>query len=109
MLHDKVLLVILGGAIATWLPRVLPMVLLSRFSLPPLFLRWLRQVPVAVMAALLAQELLFRNGLLDPWGNRLELLAAIPATLVAIKTRSLLGTVVVGVISLLLLRLSFPV
>jgi branched-subunit amino acid transport protein len=36
-----------------------------------------------------------------------ELIAALPTFWVAVKTRSLLGTVVTGVLSLMLLRLLF--
>lgn len=100
-----VLLLILGCAVVTLIPRVLPLMILSRFRLPDWSMRWLSHVPVAIMAALVAQELLIRDGKLAPLASNAELFAAVPAFLVAAFTRSLLGTVAAGIISLMLLRL----
>lgn len=91
-------------ALVTWLPRVLPLVIFSRMSLPAWALRFLNHVPVAVMAALLAQELLITDDSLVPLTSNLKLIAAIPTFLVGILTRSLMGTVLTGIISLMLLR-----
>ncbi len=102
-----ILLIILGSAIVTFIPRVLPLVLLSRIQIPEWGINWLKHVPIAVMAALLAQELLITENKFSITGNQLELLAAIPSFLIAILTRSLLGTVLVGVASLMILRLFF--
>lgn len=98
------MLIILGAAIVTFLPRVLPLMLLSRIALPEWGVRWLSHVPISVMAALIGQELFLHEGKWAPLSTNVELLAAIPTFLVAIKTRSLLGTVVVGILSIMLLR-----
>ncbi|OMD14929.1 AzlD domain-containing protein, partial [Paenibacillus odorifer] len=39
--------------------------------------------------------------------NNIELFAALPTFLVAIKTRSLLGTVLAGIVSIMILRMFF--
>lgn len=91
----------------TFLPRVLPLMLLSRIAIPEWGMRWLSYVPIAVMAALVAQELFIEGGKFAAWSTNVELIAALPTFWVAIKTRSLLGTVVTGVVSLMLLRLLF--
>lgn len=99
---------IAGSALVTFLPRVLPLMVLSRLQLPDWMIRWLKHVPVAVMAALLAQSLLLSNGHFSITGaHTLNLLAAIPAVAIAIFTKSLLGTVVTGVVSLTVLRFIF--
>ncbi|RJX40573.1 AzlD domain-containing protein [Paenibacillus pinisoli] len=103
--RPEVLFILLGAAILTFLPRVIPLMILSRFELPEWAERWLSFVPIAVMAALIGQELFLHNGEWIPIGSNLNLLAAIPAFIVAIQTRSLLLTVVTGVLSLMLLRL----
>lgn len=90
-----VMLVILGASAVTILPRVLPLSLLSRVTLPEWSMRWLRHIPVAVMAALLAQALLVQDG--SPSFRPDYLLAAVPAFLAAFFTRSLLLTVVIGI------------
>jgi branched-subunit amino acid transport protein len=98
---------ILGAAIVTFLPRVLPLVVFSRIQLPDWALRFLSYVPVAVMAALLTQELLTTNNKLVPILHNEKLLAFIPTLLIALITRSLLGTVVAGILSMMALSLFF--
>ncbi|WP_066251355.1 AzlD domain-containing protein [Neobacillus drentensis] len=103
----SIFLIILGSALVTFIPRVLPIAILSRVELPEWTMRWLNYVPIAVMAALVGQELLMPNGKLKPLQNNLELIAALPAFIIAIVTRSLLGTVVAGIISIMILRFVF--
>ncbi|QQZ09689.1 AzlD domain-containing protein [Heyndrickxia vini] len=102
-----ILLIIFGSALVTFIPRVLPLMVLSRIQLPDWAISWLKHVPVAVMAALLAQSLLFSNDKLALYENSLNLVVALPVFLVAIFTRSLLGTVLTGIICMMLLRFIF--
>lgn len=99
-----VLLIIIGSGIVTLLPRVLPLIFLNNIKLKEDVVNWLNYIPVAVLAALLAQELLLSNGQISILNNE-KLLAALPTFLVAILTKSLLGTVVVGVVSMLVINL----
>jgi len=100
-----ILLIIIGCALVTFVPRVLPLMILSQLELPTWLIRWLKNVPVAVMAALLAQELLLSNNQFSIMDNGLKIIAAIPAFIIAILTKSLLGTVMAGVIVMMILRL----
>lgn len=102
-----ILLIIIGSAIVTFIPRVLPLMLLSRIELPEWTISWLKHIPVAVMAALLAQSLLMSDNQISLASNKLELIAALPTFLVAILTKSLIGTVITGVLSLMVLRFVF--
>ncbi|WHY54388.1 AzlD domain-containing protein [Peribacillus simplex] len=102
-----ILAVIVGISIVTFIPRVVPLVLLSKMEIPKWGIDWLKHVPVAVMAALLAQELLLSEQVFSIKDNALNLTAALPAFLVAIFTKSLLGTVLIGVLSLMILRFFF--
>ena len=99
-----ILIIIMGCALVTFIPRVLPLMLLSQMELPKWAVTWLKNVPVAVMAALLTQDLLLSESEFSISANILKLLAAIPAFAIAIFTKSLLGTVVVGVIFMAILR-----
>ncbi len=103
-IREYVLLIALGCAGVTLPPRVLPLVLLARVALPPWLRIWLSQVPVAIMAALLAQELAIGGGRLLPLAHNAALLAILPVLLVAALTRSLIGAVAAGVASMALLR-----
>ncbi|OPA75293.1 branched-chain amino acid ABC transporter [Paenibacillus selenitireducens] len=103
----NVFLVILGAAFVTFIPRVLPLMVLSRTKLPEWGMRWLHYVPIAVMAALIGQELLVHDGKASSITQYIELIAALPTFWVAIKTRSLLLTVIVGILSVMVLRFIF--
>ncbi|MGG2066221.1 AzlD domain-containing protein [Bacillus sp. S14(2024)] len=41
-------------AVATFLPRVVPLLVLSKIEIPEWGLRWLNHIPIAILAALLA-------------------------------------------------------
>ncbi|SMB94937.1 Branched-chain amino acid transport protein [Thermanaeromonas toyohensis ToBE] len=99
----QILLVILGMALVTYLPRMLPLVLLSRTQLPNIFLRWLSYIPAAVLAALLAPALFLPEGKFALVGNP-YLLAAIPTSLIAIRTRSIALTILCGMAAMVLLN-----
>lgn len=112
-MHDLLpleqLLLILGMAVVTYIPRVLPLWLLSSRSPHPAFMRWLEMVPPAVLAALLAPALFLQKDaagaerLFFGLGN-IFLLAAVPAFLVAWKTKSFFGTVAAGMAAVAALR-----
>ena len=100
-----ILIIIIGCALVTFVPRVLPLMILSQLELPTWLIRWLKNVPVAVMAALLAQELLLSNNQFSLMDNILKIVAAIPTFIIAILTKSLLGTVLVGVLTMMIVRM----
>lgn len=99
--------VILGGCIVTVLPRVLPITVLSKVKLNKTIEDFLTYIPISILAALIAAELLTTNNKISIMGNSLELLAAIPTVLVAVKKNELLLTVIVGVIAIAVLRFAF--
>ena len=95
--RDFLLLMLAMGAV-TYLPRMLPLVVLSRRALPNWFAEWLELIPVAILSALIAPTLFAHS---DPrlfTLGKAELLAALPTLLCAVKTRSLAGTVIVGML-----------
>ncbi|MBD8841206.1 MULTISPECIES: AzlD domain-containing protein [Paenibacillus] len=96
--------IIMGSALLTFIPRVLPLMLFSKIQIPVWLLRWLEYVPVAVMAALIGQELFMSDNQLVPITQNAALWASLPTIAVAIWTRSLLGTVLVGIVAMMILR-----
>ncbi len=94
--NHEYMILLLGMGMVTFLPRWLPLILLSRRSVPEWFYQWLELIPAAILSALLLPALVIHG---DPRGLDLlqpELLVAFPTLLFAFKTRSLGGTVVVG-------------
>jgi branched-subunit amino acid transport protein len=95
--QQKIFLIIIGMTVVTYVPRFLPTWLLSSRTLPEGVQRWLRFVPGAVLAAMLAPTLLMRDGQLQLNQDNLFLWAAIPTVMVAWRTQSFFGTVVTGI------------
>jgi branched-subunit amino acid transport protein len=98
MVQPEYLLLIVGMGLVTYLPRWVPLFFLSRRELPAWFVEWLDLIPAAILSALLLPELVTTGvprhmALWQP-----ELLAAVPTFIFALKTRSLGGTVVVGML-----------
>jgi len=87
-----------GMGIVTYLPRMVPLLYLAHRQLPQGLVDWLSLIPVAILSALLAPSLFADT---DPRMLNLgkaELLVAIPTLLFALKTKSLGGTVLIGML-----------
>jgi branched-subunit amino acid transport protein len=96
--QQKVFFAIVGMTLVTYLPRVLPAMLLSGRTLPPLLTRWLRFVPVAVLSTLLTPSLLLHDNQFILDRSNLGLMMAVPTAIIAFGTRSFLGTLTLGVV-----------
>ena len=88
----------LGMFVVTYLPRVLPLTILSRVKLPKFVIDVLAYVPVAILSALLVPALLLTDGQINiSLGNHL-LIAAIFTSILAIFTKKLFVIVVAGIV-----------
>lgn len=85
-----------GMGLATYLPRWLPLFYLANKKLPKWLVDWLSLIPVAILCALLA-PILFTNQSAHTLAlGKPEFIVAIPTLVFAVKTKSLGGTVLVG-------------
>jgi branched-subunit amino acid transport protein len=102
--QDRILLTIIGMGLVTYLPRLIPLLLLARRSgegsrenaLPAWLTHWLGYVPAAVLAAMLLPSLLLVEGRANLAWDNLYLWAALPTAWIAWRTRSLVGAVLAG-------------
>jgi branched-subunit amino acid transport protein len=96
-MSDTFLLVIFAGmGAATYIPRWFPLYYLSEKKLPPWIKTWLDFIPASILSALLLPVLLIGGEPRHIDLMRPELMVALPTFLFALKTKSLGGTVVVG-------------
>jgi branched-subunit amino acid transport protein len=103
--QQKIIIGLLGMMLVTYLPRVLPVWYLAGRQLPRAVEVWLRYVPPAVLAAMLLPGLLMPDGTLQINFTNLFLLAAVPAFIIAWKTRNLFAPVLTGMALVALARL----
>jgi branched-subunit amino acid transport protein len=99
--------IVAGMVAVTYLPRLIPMLILSRMEIPEGFRRWLQFVPVAVLSALLAPNILLQNGGLALRLDNTYLLAAVPTVIVAARFKNIFLTVLCGIICLMMIRFAF--
>ena len=92
------LMLLVGMGLVTYLPRWIPLHYLSRRSLPDWFVQWLELIPAAILSALLLPVLVLGEGPRHIDLLRPELWVALPTFAFAWRTRSLGGTVVVGML-----------
>ena len=104
MSEGTIWLTIFFMALVTVIPRMLPVWLLAGRNLPPLVVAWLRYVPVAVLAAMLAQYLLLHDNRFDLSWSNLYFWVGLPTIVVAWKTRSMFVTVIFGMGVIALVR-----
>lgn len=97
--------IIIGGCAVTILPRILPVMLISRININDRIVEFLKYIPISILTALVMSSLFISNNkfLID----KPTVLAAIITGVIAVKKNNLLLTVIVGVISMAVLRMIF--
>ncbi|MBC15516.1 MAG: branched-chain amino acid ABC transporter [Desulfovibrio sp.] len=96
MEEQIVLLTIVGMTLVTYIPRFVPVLALASRTLPEPLIRWLSYVPTAVLSAMLVPSLLLKDASFDFSMENYFLWAAIPAFILAWRTKSFFGTVALG-------------
>lgn len=105
---DVIVAVIAGMAVANFSLRFVPLALFSRIALPRPIMRWLEFIPISVMGALFAKEVLLpsASGYSSPFAAP-GLYGALAAMVAFRFTRSFLGGTLGGVVTYLVLRWAF--
>ncbi len=91
-------------AVVTYLPRFIPLALLSGRHLHPLIEAWLKLVPSAVLSAILVPSLLLKDGALSLGFDNLFLWTALICLPLAWRFKSLSLPVVLGMVLVALAR-----
>lgn len=97
--------IIAGMALVTFATRFAAVALLGQKKMPAGLERWLRHIPTGILTALIVPTLLLPEGHLNLSLNNHYLLAGLVAAAVAWKSQSMVGTLVLGMGTMLLLRL----
>jgi branched-subunit amino acid transport protein len=107
-MKGEIILIIIGMGVVTYIPRWLPLFVLSRRGLPPWLVLWLDFIPAAILSALILPAILTAGSPRQLEWNRLDLWVAIPTLLFALRTRSLAGTVIIGMALYWLISTFYP-
>ncbi|UXS29280.1 AzlD domain-containing protein [Staphylococcus delphini] len=101
-----VFLTIFLAGLGTLLIRITPFVMISRMELSDKVLKWLTFIPITLFTALVVDGFIQQQeGVMGYTLNWNFIIALIPTLIIAFWTRSLTITVIVGMVSVALLRI----
>jgi branched-subunit amino acid transport protein len=101
-------LVMLFSGLATYAIRLSFIIFLGSRRIPTLLLRALRFVPPAVLTAIIVPELMMPGGNLDLSLGNPRMLSGLLAVIVAWRTRNVMLTILVGMLTLWILQFYLP-
>lgn len=108
MLTASQLVLILGMAFVTYIPRALPIVFFANREVPSSVKKWLTYIPSAVFAALVFSDVFFWNDQVSfSFLTNKKLIPFLLVLIVSIKTKSLTLSILTGIGSLALLLYVF--
>jgi len=88
--------VIILMSLVTYIPRALPMLVLSHYGLPKWFTTWLTFVPTAIFGALVFPDIFLANNQLSFSFSNTALWTTVLVAPLALKTKSLGYTIIAG-------------
>lgn len=95
-MHLDIVILAMGMWVVTFVPRWLPVFFLSDRKLPDWLQQVLDMIPVALLSAIVFPSLFVKGDSL--LFTKTELLAAVPTLFIAWTTRSLIGTILGGMV-----------
>ncbi|MCG5103387.1 AzlD domain-containing protein [Oceanobacillus alkalisoli] len=98
-----ILLIIVGCAIVTFIPRVIPFIVIRNIALPKVVVKWLSFIPVCIFTALIVDSFIIQDTAVLAIDWRV-LAAIIPTLLIALWTKSLSATVLIGIVCMATVR-----
>ncbi|MGB4609082.1 MAG: AzlD domain-containing protein [Saccharofermentanales bacterium] len=101
-------LIIFGAAIATFIPRVIPMLFFKNKEIPPKVTQWLSFIPVTIFSALVFSDLVFweNNLSFNPLVN-LKMIPSLIVFFIAYKTKNIFISMIIGIVAISLMLLFF--
>ena len=104
-MRNEILVVILAMAAVTFATRFGCIALFRQAEMPDWLERWLKHIPTAILTALIVPALFLPKGQLDITLHNHYLLAGMLAAIVAYKSRNIVYTIVLGMGTMIVLRL----
>lgn len=107
MISSSMFIVILLCAFVTWLPRIIPFIIVKRTPLPQSVMKFLAYIPICILSALIFESI-FVQGATFTTIRLNNLCALLPTVIIAIWTKSLSITVIAGVAIMAFVRAVWP-
>ncbi|MGI9347152.1 MAG: AzlD domain-containing protein [Gammaproteobacteria bacterium] len=94
-IRPDILALIFACLVVTFIPRIIPLMLAHRITLPRPILAWLAYIPTAVIAALFFNEMLLSGGTWRTWQSP-HIWAGLAALATAFLSRHIATTIIIG-------------
>ncbi len=104
-MRNEILFMIFSMAIVTFATRFGCVALFRQTEMPMWLERWLKHIPTAILTTLIVPALILPKGQLDFTLHNHYLLAGILAAIVAYKTSNMVFTIILGMGTMIVLRL----
>lgn len=101
-----ILIIILGCAVVTFIPRIIPFIVVRNLKLPVIVTKWLLFIPICIFTALIVDSIIMDGESLLSIDWKV-LAAIIPTLIIALWTKSLSVTVIVGIVCMATVRFLF--
>lgn len=98
------LFLLFGMALVTYLPRLMPAMILSKRNIPEVLVKFLEFIPVSVLSALLFPSILVVDDKINISPSNTLLLTSILTFPLAYKMRNMFLTVIAGMIIIVILN-----
>lgn len=102
--HKNLLLLLLGMALVTYLPRLMPAMILSRRNIPEVLVKFLEYVPVSVLSALLLPSILVVDGKINFSLSNPLLVTSLLTFPLAYRMKNMFLTVIAGMVIIVVLN-----
>lgn len=103
-MRNEIIGIIVGMTLVTFATRFSCLALFRQTGTPPWLERWLKHIPTAILTALIIPALVLPKGQIDISFQNHYLLAGFVAALVAYKSRNIIATLMLGMGTMLFLR-----
>jgi branched-subunit amino acid transport protein len=97
-MKSEIIPIIIGMGIVTYIPRWLPLLFLTRHRLSPWLITWLDFIPAAILSAIIVPSIVTIGDPRQLEWFKPDLWVAFPTLIFALKTKSLAGTVITGML-----------
>ncbi len=101
-MDQRIVFIIIGMAVVTYLPRLIPLIALSNMKMPKLIEKWLNYIPVSVFSALIFPAILIQNGKLSLSLSNSQIWASLICLIIILKSKNLALTVLTGIMIILI-------
>ncbi len=98
------ILIILGTMVVTYIPRMLPLVLLSKVELPKRVEKFLDYIPIAILGSILFTSLIYKEEQIDISLNNEFLIAGIITIILAKFIKRVDVIVIFGILITIVIR-----